>query len=184
MAQNGYTVEELYINLYYVFKAEFMKTKRLFEIEESLGLEELVLLHHVQSQWLSLVPALQCLVTIKDAVKKLLLEDMPKSEKNFSKNDKYLSVKRALESKEVDVEIEFIISIKPLFDGFMTKFQMEEPMIHMLYPSSVKVLKTAMSRLMKGKVYTEKYGAALKQVNVEDVELQLKIDQFKAMQGR
>ena len=64
----------------------------------------------------------------------------------------------------------------------MTKFQMEEPMIHMLYPSSVKLLQTAMSRLMKSKVYTEKSGAALK--HVEDVELQLKNDQFKVMQGR
>ena len=106
------------------------------------------MLHHVQSCWLSLVPTLQCLVTIKDAVKKLWLEDMPKNDKNISKNDKYLSIKRALESKEIDVEIELIISTKPLFDEFMTKFQMEDPMIHMLYPSSVKLLKTAMSRLM------------------------------------
>ena len=61
---------------------------------------------------------------------------------------------------------------------------MEEPVIHMLYPSSVKLLKTATSRLMKSKVYTEKSGATLKQVNVEDVELHLKNDHFKAMQGR
>ena len=133
---------------------------------------------------MSLVPALQCFVTIKDAVKKLLLEDMPRNDKKISKNYKYLSIKRALEYKEVDVEIEFIVSRKPLFDEFMTKFQLEEPMIHMLYPSSVKLLKTAMSRLMKSSIYTEKSGAALKQVNVEDVELQLKNDQFKAIQGR
>ena len=111
-----------------------------------------------------------------DAVKKLLLEDMPKNDKNISRNDKYLSIKRALKSKEVDIEIKFIISTKPLFDEFMTKFQMEELVIHMLYPSSVKLLKTAMSTLMKSKVYTEKSRAALKQVNLEDVELQLKKD--------
>ena len=73
------------------------------------------MLHHVQSQWGSLVPALQCLVTIKNAVVKLLLEDMAKNDKNIHKNDKYLSIKRALESKEVVVEIEFTISTKPLF---------------------------------------------------------------------
>ena len=64
------------------------------------------------------------------------------------------------------------------------KFQMEEPMIHMLYPSSVKLLKTALSRLMKSKVYIENSGASLKQVNMEDVELQLKKDKFKTMLGR
>ena len=66
------------------------------DIEGSLGLEELIVLCHVQSQWLSLVRALKCLVTIKDAVMELLLEDMPKNDKNVSKNDKYLSIKRAL----------------------------------------------------------------------------------------
>ena len=71
-------------------------------------------------------------VTITDAVKKLMLQDIPKNDKNISKDDKYLSIKSALESKEVDVEIEFIISTKPLFDEFMTKFKMETPMIHML----------------------------------------------------
>ena len=55
----------------------------------------------------------------------------------------------------------------------MTKFQMEEPMIHMLYPGSVKLLKREMSRLMKKKVYTEKSGVVLKQVNVKDMELHL-----------
>ena len=57
-------------------------------------------------------------------------------------------------------------------------------MIHMLYPSSVKLLMTAMRRLIKSKVYTAKFGTTLKQPNVEDVELQLKNDQFKTMTGR
>ena len=49
------------------------------------------MLPHVQNGWLSHVPTLQCPVTIKDTVEKLLLEDMPKNDKNISKNDKYLS---------------------------------------------------------------------------------------------
>ena len=109
---------------------------------------------------------------------------MWKNDRNISRNDKYLFIKRALESQEVDVEIEFIISAKLLFNEFLTKFQMEEPKIYMLHPSSMKLLKTAMSRSMKSKVHTEKSGAALKQVNVEDVDLDLKNDLFKALQGR
>ena len=53
---------------------------------------------------------------------------MPKNDKNINKNDKYLSIKRVVESEEVDVEIEFMISRKSLFDELMTKFQMKEPM--------------------------------------------------------
>ena len=108
-------------------------------MEESLGLEELVLWHHVQSQWLSLVPALEWLVEIKDALKKLVIDELSKQYKNIRDSDKYSDVKRGLESKEIAVEIEFLIAVKPLFDEFMTKFQKEELMIHLLHPSCEKL---------------------------------------------
>ena len=57
-------------------------------MEESLGLEELILLHHVQSWWLSLVPALEQLVEIKDALKKLVIDELPKQDKNIRDSDK------------------------------------------------------------------------------------------------
>ena len=37
--------------------------------------------------------------------------ELPKNDNNISKNDKYLSVKKAVESKEVDTEITFLKSI-------------------------------------------------------------------------
>ena len=95
------------------------------------------------------------LVKIK-AVNKLLLMELPKNDRNISKNDKYLSIKKALESKEGDTEIAFIISIMPVFKEFMTKFQREELMIHISHQNCEKLLKTAMARLMRSKVYTEK----------------------------
>ena len=58
---------------------------------------------------------------------------MPKNDKNITKNDKYMAIKNSQESKEVEIEVEFLISIKLSFDSFMTKFQAEEPMIHLLY---------------------------------------------------
>ena len=63
----------------------------------------------------------------------------------------------------------------------MTKFQKEEPMIHLLYPSCEKPLKTVMARLLKSKVYTDKKGRALMEVDVDKCKLQLSTDQFKTM---
>ena len=74
-----------------------------------------------------------------------------------------------MESKEVAVEIEFLLTIKPVFDEFMTKFQKEEPMIHLLYASSEKLLKTTMSRLLKEKAYMDRKGDKLKEVKVDEV---------------
>lgn len=73
------------LNLYYFFKKTPCRKSELFNIEESLGLDELVVLHHVQSHWLSLVPALQQFLVVKEALKKLLLEEMPKNDNNITK---------------------------------------------------------------------------------------------------
>ena len=77
---------------------------------------------------------------IKEAVNKLLPVELPKKD-NIRKSDKYLSIKKALESKEVATETAFLISIKPVLDKLMTKFQIEEPVIHLLHPNHKKLLK-------------------------------------------
>ena len=108
--QYGDNAEELCMNLYYFFKNNLCRREDLFEIEEILDLEELVLLCHTQCRWLSLIPALQRLTKVKEAVKKLI-NDIGRNDKNIGKNDKYLAIKRGLESKEVWVEIEFLLTI-------------------------------------------------------------------------
>ena len=93
--------------------------------------------------------------------------ELPK-DANVSKSDKYMATKEALESKEVDTEIAYLISTEPVFDAFMTKFKREEPMIHLLHPNCEKLLKTTMARPMKSQVYTEKKGRELKEVDVNN----------------
>ena len=110
VTQYGDNAEELCMNLYYVFKNNLCRKEDLFEIEETLDLEEPVLLCHTQCRWLSLIPALQRLTEVKEAVKKLI-NDIGRNDKNIGKNDKYLAIKRGLESKEVWMEIEFLLTI-------------------------------------------------------------------------
>lgn len=184
IAQYGFKAEELCLNLYYFFKRSSARRSDLFDAEQALGLDELMVLRHVQSRWLSLVPALERLVDISSAIKKLLLEDLPKSDKSIGKNDKYLAIKKALESKEVDVEIQFLISIKPIFDEFITKFQLEEPKIQELHPSCEKLLKVVMGRLLKNEVFVEKKGKALKEIDVQSSGNQMNDQDFKLMQGK
>ena len=108
--QYGDNAEELCMNLYYFFKNNPCRREHLFEIEETLDLKELVLLRHSQCRWLSLIPALQRLTKVKEAIKKLI-DGIERNDKNIGKNDKYLAIKRGLESKEFWVEIEFLLTI-------------------------------------------------------------------------
>ena len=104
LSKCGSNAEKLCISLFYFFSKSSCRHADLFEMEESLRLEELVLHHHVQSHWLSLVPALECLVQIKEALKKLLIEELPKQDKHIKDNEKHLDAKKGLESHEIAVE--------------------------------------------------------------------------------
>ena len=121
---------------------------------------------------------------MKEAAKKKLIVEIGRNDKNIEKNDRYLAIKKALESKEVAVEIEFLLTIKPVFDEFTTEFQKEEPVIYLLYASSEKLLKTTMCRLLKEKAYMDRKGDKLKEVKVDEVNMQLSIDKFTTKQGK
>ena len=184
LEQFGFNAEDLCLNLYYFFKKSPCRKSELYDIEESLGLDDLVVLRHVQSQWLSLVQALQQFLAVKEALQKLLLVEMPKNDKNIMRNAKYMAIKKSLESNDVAIEVEFLISIKPIFDNFLTKFQAEEPMIHLLYSNCEKLLKVAMGRLMKNEVYMDRNGKDLQNVDVDDVGMQLQQEAYMNMQGQ
>ena len=139
-------------------------------------------MHHAQSCWLSLVSALQHIVQIQDAIKNVL-QDLPKSDKRITANDKYLFIKRSHESKEVSLEMVFLVSIKPMFDDFMTKFQKQEPMVHMLHNNCQQLLKVAMGRLLKSASFSNKEGKELTNISVDDVSLQMGTEDLKTMQG-
>ena len=182
LSQYGNNVEELCLALHYFFKHSSCKRQDLFEIEGLFCLEELLVMHHAQNCWLSLVPALQHIVQMQDAIKKLL-EDLPKFDKRITANDKYLFIKRSLESEEMSIEMEFHVSIKSLFDDFMTRFQKEEPMGHMLHNNCQQPLKVAVGRLLRSACFSDKEGKELTNINVDDVSLQLGTEDFKTMQG-
>ena len=93
--QYGDNADELCMNLYYFFKNNPCRREDLFEIEETVDLEELVVLGHTQCRWLSLIPVLQRLTEVKEAVKKLI-DDIRRNDKNIRKNDKYLAIKRRI----------------------------------------------------------------------------------------
>ena len=145
-------------------------------------MEELLVMCHAHSHWLPLVPALQCIVQIQNAIKKLL-QDLPKSDKRITANDKYYFIKRSLESKEVSLEIEILLSIKPLFDDFMTIFQKEEPMAHMLHNNYQQLLQVAMLRMLKSACFSNEEEKELTNINVDGVSFQLGTQDFKTMQG-
>ena len=91
-----------------------------------------------------------------------------------------MTIKKALESKEVAIEIELQLTIKTVVDEFMTRFQKEEPMIHLLYASSEKLFKTR--SMLKDRKWTERVTNF--DIKVDEVNMQHSNDKFATKQGK
>ena len=84
----GDDIEKLCIELFYVFKWSSARREDYADIQQKLDLDEVAFLCHVESRWLSLLPAVE---RVKKHFPALLeyLHKLPDSDKNVTKNDRY-----------------------------------------------------------------------------------------------
>ena len=72
-----------------------------------------------------------------------------RADKYLRKNTRYHRVCEKLKSKDIMTQIQFLISIGPVFEAFLTSFQNQMPLIHMLHTESCALVRTLMLRFMK-----------------------------------
>ena len=72
------------------------------------------------------------------------------------------------------VQLCFLESVKPVFDQFLHVFQVEGPLIHVLYPSMLLLLKKMMSRFLKQRAIQKKSVDELLKLDIKNVDIQLK----------
>jgi hypothetical protein len=185
MKEFGLESENLANQIFYFFKRSPTRRHDLLDIQEALGLDENMAIRHLPSRWLTLVPALERIIKMKGSLvgvfKELLKTDKDVAQDKESKVQVMLI---SLQSRKLELQMEFLVSVKPLFDEFLTRFQMEEPMIHKLYPACAKLLKVAMSRMLRSDVYNSVEGRNLLNIDVDDVTLYLEDKDFVTVQGK
>ena len=178
----GLESEELANDIYYFFRRSPTRRQDLIDIQQHLGLDEKMAMRHLPSRWLTLVPALERTIEMKASLV-AVLKDLVKTDKNLENDSKVQVILKSLQSRRLEAQMEFLVSVKPLFDEFLTRFQKEEPMIHKLYPGCEKLLKVAMSRMFKSEVYQSVEGRNLLHIDLDDVSLYLEEKDFVKVQG-
>ena len=67
-------------------------------------------IRHVQSRWLTLIPAVKGVVNRWEVVKQYFLNGLPKSDKAAEKNERYKRIYRNLKDPIVLVQLHFLQS--------------------------------------------------------------------------
>jgi len=172
----GEEAEELSMDIFQWFKTHPCQKEDFAKTVEDLEMEVNTFLRHVQCRWLTLLPCLQRLKDNWPAICQYFLKDLPQesqknhTSKHLKENDRYKRICERLKTHETLIQIHFLLSLTPMFQEYLTIFQKQEPLIHMLFPEGADLLKKVMNRFLKFDVVSGKSTSKLCQIDVEKQE--------------
>ena len=136
----------------------------------------------METRRLSLVPALEKVLERWEVSKEYFLEYLPKQkgfEKGAANNERYKQISMLFKRENVIlVHIAFLIDVAIPFQKFLTTFQFEGPLIHILFKELKSLLKSIMLRFIDPKIIEGKSGADLAKIVVDSQENQLSLDKI------
>ena len=137
---------------------------------------------HVETRWLTLVPALEKVLERREVSKEYFLEYLPK-QKSFKKvaanNERYKRISTLFKRENVIlVKIAFLFDAAISFQKFLTTFQFEGPLIYILFKELKSLLKSILLRFIDPKILEGKFGEDLTKIVVDSKENQLSLDKM------
>ncbi|CAF4586322.1 unnamed protein product [Rotaria sp. Silwood1] len=124
------------IDLYAWFKRSPARQEDLVDIIEDFNiLMEKTLLYFTSTRWVLLGKVITRVLTLWEPLKEYFLVLLPtKEKKQIQKNDRYDRIKLSLTSYTIKIQLQFVLFLcETIFDRFLTFFQQEAPLIHLLY---------------------------------------------------
>ena len=105
--------EQLVLDLFLFLKASPFRKEDFFKTQLGLGLDSRMFIKHVQSRWLTLIPAIKRVLICWDAIEKYFLVELPrimakeKKEASLTKNEWYKRICQNL-NPETFVQLRFL----------------------------------------------------------------------------
>jgi len=171
-------VEDLILKLFYWFKHSAARREDYKTVQISLQLDEVFLLRHVPSRWLSLQPAVVRIVSQWSAIKSYF-KHLPEDDKAIEKNDHYKAFQILLDNPQTFVQLQFVSEVAPLFSGFLEMFQHEGPMVHVLYTALCDLVRKVMLRFLTTDAVGTRSGKHLLEINIRNMANMRPIDQLE-----
>lgn len=169
----GSPVDELAMDIHTFFKISSARREdfKFIQLEEEVDTH--TFLRHVPSRWLTLGPVVDRLIEQWEPLQKYFTELANKDPKNAPTSSAFKRLCTRLQNKQTLVELNFLKSVMPLYHSFLELFQIEAPMVHVLYEELCRLVYLMMGRYVKASVYQSKTGKDLQAVKHEDIQNQL-----------
>jgi hypothetical protein len=142
------------------------------KLEELSNAAEQYLLRPVSSRRLTMEPVCQRIIDQFEPLKKYFLNVLPKSanSKASCTLDRYKRIKAVMEDSSTLAYLHFIVYLSSCVTPFLTLFQTEDPLVHILYDSSNDLVRSLMLKFMKRESVEGKTDQQLCDVKCDDVQ--------------
>jgi hypothetical protein len=87
------------------------------------------------------------------------LPKQPGFKSSVAKTERYARLQLILRNPDSELYMAFMVFAAQDFDSFLKQFQYEQPMIHMLHPAMVDLIRKIMSRFVKAKYLKDESGS-------------------------
>lgn len=166
-------VDEFAADLFGFFKASAARKEDLKELEKLLECEEKFLLRHVDSRWLTLGPVVARIISIYPALEEYFLKFLPKEKSSWKKlqnNARYRRISSVLKDPTTLVYLNFVLAISLDFQKYLSLFQTEGPIVHLMYSEMNLLLRTIMLRFLKEEIVGSAEGSKLLDIDIENFD--------------
>jgi hypothetical protein len=161
----GINVEDLLIDLYYWFDKSTKRKGVLVEYMEFCDQEYGKILKHSSTRWLSLERCVERVIKKYAGLKSYFLSE------NFA-DARFQRLRKAFENPVTEMVLFFHHASIPLFTSFNKLLQSDEPCIHIVHDSVVKLGKTLGNRIIKTNIMKE---SPLTGINLEDQSIYIPV---------
>ena len=141
-------ISEFVIDLHWWFKQSATRREDFEAVQQELGLAQHNFLEHVESRWLSLLPAVVRALEQFQALEKYFLLGLPRKQRSMTNNASYIRIKSQLMNKDTAAKMHFLLSAGGIFEPFLKFFQSEEPLVHLLHGKFSLLLMLLMGRFI------------------------------------
>ncbi|CAF0949463.1 unnamed protein product [Adineta ricciae] len=182
LSSASWHVENVCTEIYSWFKQSPARKEDLVDtIHDFDDLMEKTLLYFTITRWVLLGKVITRVLTLWEPLCDYFLDFLPTTQKvQIQKNDKYDKIKSNLTSNVIKIRLRFVLFLcENIFDQFLTWFQQEGPLIHLLHHELTRLFSTVLMKFLKSDYVCEKSGSDLLDLDFKLSEKQLTNKQIR-----
>ena len=182
-----FDIEQFANDIYSWFKLSAARRQdyNAVKLEELTETTDRFFLRPVSSRWLTMEPVCQRLIEQYETLRNYFINVLPKSSNSRATCmlDRYKRIKAIIEDSSTLAYLNFIVYLSSCVTPFLTFFQKEDPLVHVLYDGLNGLVRSLMLKFLKTESVENKTGQDLCEVKCDDYQNWLSLTKIEVGVG-